>query len=146
MNLNKVILVGRLASDPEVKTTQSGQMVCTFRMATNRTWTKEGQKQEQTEFHSIVLWSKLAEISSRYLSKGGLVLIEGRLQTRSWQDSSGNKKYRTEIVAERLQLGPKGMRSANSAAMPTAEKAMPTQEEIPVIQEEEEIDIKDIPF
>ncbi|PIP23861.1 MAG: single-stranded DNA-binding protein [Candidatus Nealsonbacteria bacterium CG_4_10_14_0_2_um_filter_38_17] len=145
MNFNKVILVGRLVSDPETRTTPSGQTVCSFRMATNRVWTSNGQKQEQTEYHSIVLWRRLAEISSQFLSKGGLVLIEGRLQTRSWQDSSGNKKYRTEIVAERMQMGP---RSAGRTA--TQDQGQPQevpQEEIPVIEETtEEIDVKDIPF
>jgi len=146
MNLNKVILVGRLVSDPETRTTPSGQQVCSFRMATNQVWrNKEGQKQESAEFHSIVLWQRLAEIASQFLTKGGLVLIEGRLQTRNWQDASGNQRYRTEIIGERLQLGP---RTAGKV-VPRETKTPPqAQEEIPIIQEEEEkeIDIKDIPL
>ena len=145
MNLNKVILVGRLVSDPEIRSTPGGQTVCNFRLATNRIWTdaKTGQKQQAAEYHNIILWRRLAEIASQFLTKGSLALIEGRLQTRSWQDSSGNKKYRTEVVAQTLQLGPR-----------TAEKVIPAKkegeippEEIPVIEDgEEEIDISKIPF
>ncbi len=147
MNLNKVILVGRLASDPETRTTPTGQSVCSFRLATNRVWTdsKNGQKQEQTEYHSIVLWRRLAEIASQFLTKGALALIEGRLQTRSWQDASGNQKFRTEVIAERMQLGP---RAAGKVAPPPPSSQKPAQEEIPTIEDEreEEIDVNDIPF
>jgi single-strand DNA-binding protein len=142
MNLNKAFLIGRLVSDPEMRTTPSGQSVCSFRLATNRVWTdqKNGQKQEKTEYHNIVLWRRLAEIASQFLTKGSLALIEGRIQTRSWQDSTGNKRYRTEIVGERMQLGPRA-----AGKIITAEEKGAPAEEIPVI-EEEEIDIKDIPF
>ncbi len=142
MNLNKVILAGRLTRDPETRALPSGQQVANFSIATDRYFNdKEGQRQQQVEFHNIVLFGKIAEIASQYLKKGSLTLIEGRLQTRSWQDPEGNKKYRTEIVGERLQLGP---RSTNSAE-PQKESS---SEEIPVIQEDDdkEIDIKDIPF
>jgi len=150
MNLNKVILIGRLVSDPEMRTTPTGQSVCSFRMATNRTWSdsKTGQKQEKTEFHSIVLWGRLAEISSQYLTKGSLTMIEGRLQTRNWQDQSGNQKYRTEIVAERMQLGPR-QGQGGERQVPTSAPQDTAKEEIPIIEEdgkEEEIDVKDIPF
>ena len=139
MNFNKVILVGRLTRDPELKSLPSGQGVCSFGMATDRFFVdKSGQKQQQTEFHNIVLFGRLAEIATQYLSKGALVLIEGRLRTRNWQDAQGNKKYRTEIIAERMQLGPK---SAGKTVPPV--KEIP-KEEIPII--EEEIDVKDIPF
>lgn len=143
MNLNKVILVGRVVSDPEIKSTPSGQQVCTLRVATNRYWrTPEGERKETTEYHNVVLWRRLAEIASQFLMKGSLVLIEGRLQTRNWQDTAGNQRYRTEIIAERMQLGPK----TASKIIPGEEKESP-QEEIPVIEEEtEEIDIKDIPL
>ena len=131
MYLNKVFLVGRLTADPILRTTPSGQSVCSFRIATNRVWTNRdsGQKQEDTQYHSIVLWRRLAEISSQFLAKGSLVLIEGRLQTRSWQDPSGKNQYRTEVIAERMQLGP---RAAGKTA-PPEEKTMP--EEIPIIEE-----------
>src|SRR3989344_2696223 len=96
MNLNKVFLIGRLTRDPETKALPSGKSVTTFGLATDRVFTdKSGQKQQQTEFHNIVMFGRLAEIPSQYLAKGSLTYIEGRIQTRSWQDSSGNKKYRT---------------------------------------------------
>ncbi|HXK32199.1 MAG TPA: single-stranded DNA-binding protein [Candidatus Paceibacterota bacterium] len=140
MNLNKVFLIGRLTRDPEKRALPSGQSVTSFGMATGRFYTdKTGQKQQQTEFHNIVMFGKLADIAAQYLNKGSLTLIEGRLQTRTWQDASGNQKSRTEIVAERMQLGP---RSTNKPASQDPEK---TSEDIPVV-EEEEIDIKDIPF
>ncbi len=142
MNLNKVILVGRLTRDPEIKSLSSGQQVASFGLATGRFFTdKSGQKQQQTEFHNIVLWRRLAEIASQFLTKGSLVLIEGRIQTRSWQDAAGNKRYRTEIIGERLQLGPRTAGKAIAAE----EKEIPATEEIPII-DEEEVDIKDIPF
>lgn len=146
MNLNKAFLIGRLVSDPETRTTPTGQTVCSFRMATNRVWNdqKSGQKQEKTEYHNIVLWRRLAEIASQYLTKGALALIEGRIQTRSWQDASGNKRYRTEIIGERLQMGPRAAGTTDKAAVTAEEKDVPS-EEIPVI-DEEEIDIKNIPF
>jgi len=147
MNLNKAILIGRLATDPEIKSTSGGQPVCNFRLATSRVWTNRdsGQKQEKTEFHSIVLWRRLAEIASQYLQKGSLVLIEGRIETRSWEDPSGNRRFRTEVIAERMQLGP---RSAGKSFPEEKEKEKESsQEEIPIIEEgSEEIDIKDIPF
>lgn len=153
MNLNKVILIGRLTNDPEMRTTPAGQPVCNFRMATNRVWTNQTtqQKQEKTEYHSIVAWRRLAEIASQFLTKGSLVLIEGRLETRSWQDSAGNKRFRTEIVAENLQLGPRPGGSSGIKKAAPSENA-PEQEEvpkenIPIIEEnDEEIDMKDIPF
>ena len=108
MNLNRVILIGRLAADPESRNTTTGQQVVSLRIVTNRTWTDANrQKQESAEFHSVTLWGRLAEIANQYLRKGGLVMIEGRLQTRSWAGQDGQKRYRTEIVAENLQMGPR---------------------------------------
>jgi len=146
MNLNKVFLIGRLTRDPEKKLLPSGQQVCSFGLATNRVFIdKSGQKQEQTEFHNIVFFGKTAEIASQYLAKGSLALIEGRLQTRSWQDSAGNQRTRTEIIGERLQLGPKAAGKIISPEFP--EKQMSSEDEqVPVIEEENEINIKDIPF
>ena len=109
MNLNHVTIVGNAVDAPEMRSTQSGQQVANLRVATNRMWKDaQGTRQKATEFHSVVLWGRLAEIASQYLQKGSLVLIEGRLQTRSWEDASGQKKYRTEIVAQTMQLGPRG--------------------------------------
>ena len=143
MNLNKVLLIGRLTRDPENRALPSGQSVTSFGMATDRFYNdKTGQRQQQTEFHNIVAFGKLAEITSQYLNKGSLVLIEGRLQTRSWKDNSGNQKYRTEIITERLQMGPK---SANKQNFQNQNQEKETKEDIPVI-EENEIDVKDIPF
>ncbi len=137
------MLIGRLTRDPETKTLPSGQSVTNFGMATDRFFNdKSGQRQQQTDFHNIVLFGKLADIATQYLNKGSLVLIEGRLQTRTWQDASGNKKSRTEIVGERLQMGPKSNKAA-SGQKPTVENP---SEEIPVIEENEDIDVKNIPF
>ena len=103
--VNKVILVGRLGADPEVKSISSGQNVTRFSVATSENWVaKDGTKQERTEWHRIVVWGKLAEVCGRYLSKGKQVYLEGRLQTRSWEDPQGQKKYSTEIVASTIQF------------------------------------------
>ncbi len=109
--VNKVILVGNLGRDPELRSTPSGQPVASFSLATTRRWRdKAGQRQEQTEWHNIVVWGKQAEIAGQYLTKGKQIFLEGRLQTRSWDDKqSGEKKYRTEIVCDNFQmLGTKG--------------------------------------
>ena len=108
MYLNKAFVIGNLTRDPELRSLPSGVQVATFSVATNRVWkNQEGQKQENTEFHNIVVFGRQAETVSQYLRKGNTVLVEGRLQTRSW-DSEGVKKYRTEIVADRVQFGPRG--------------------------------------
>lgn len=108
MDLNKVLLVGRVVRDVDLRMIPSGQSVASFSIATNRVWTdKAGQKQEQTEYHNVVVWGRQAELCNQYLTKGSTVLIEGRLQTRSWDAQNGEKKYRTEIVAERIQFGPR---------------------------------------
>lgn len=153
MNLNKVIIAGNLTRDPELRQTPSGQSVCTIGVATNRVWTNpSGQKQEAVEFHNVVLWGRLAEITNQYLKKGRLVLIEGRLQTRSWDDKqTGQKKYRTEIVAENIQFGPQGGGNFGGGAPAQREPAAAEQPpaEIPTVQypaDEEEIRAEDIPF
>ncbi|MFZ3054418.1 MAG: single-stranded DNA-binding protein [Minisyncoccales bacterium] len=147
MNLNKVFLVGRVATDIEMKTTPSGQSVCSFSLATNRTWKgKDGQKQEESQFHRIVLWQKLAEIASQFLTKGSLVLIEGRIQNRSWDDKSGIKRYTTEIVGEAMQMGPRAQGSPSESKGFSAPKKETVDEDIPIIEDGDEIDVKDIPF
>lgn len=149
MNYNKAIILGNVVADPEARTTPSGQPVCSLRVATNRIWTdRSGTKQQKTEFHNVVLWRRLAEIASQYLKKGSLVMIEGHLETRNWDDANtGQKRYRTEIIAEQMQLGP---RSAGTQGEQRQEQSPPQQEvakeEIPVIEEDEEIDVKNIPF
>ncbi len=149
MNLNKVFLIGRMTQDPDVRSTPSGQTVGTLRIATNRVWNnpQTGQKQEATEFHTVVAWGRLAEIASQYLKRGGLVMIEGRLQTRSWTGNDSIKRYVTEIVAENLQLGP---RTATSEGyQPAAPRPAPVRQpedqpataapadDIPIIDENE---------
>src|SRR5262245_28546382 len=98
--VNKVILIGNLGADPELRYTPNGQAVCDVRLATNESWQdKNGQKQERTEWHRVVFWGKPAEIVKQYMAKGQRMYIEGRLQTRSWDEQEGNKRYQTEIVA-----------------------------------------------
>lgn len=143
MNLNKVFVLGNLTRDPELRSLPSGQSVVNFGIATNRIfYDKNKEKQERTEFHNIVAFGRNAEIAHQYLKKGSMVLIEGRLQTRSWQDASGNKHFRTEIITERLQLGP---RAGQIAPPEIPEEKKTPQEDIPII-EEEDINVEDIPF
>lgn len=110
--INKVILIGNLGADPEVRFTPSGQAVANFRIATSESWTDKGsgQKQERTEWHRIVVWGKLAELCGEYLKKGRQCYVEGRLQTREWTDKEGKKNYTTEVVAQTVQFlgGPGG--------------------------------------
>ncbi|MBT4792090.1 MAG: single-stranded DNA-binding protein [Halobacteriovoraceae bacterium] len=106
MSVNKVILLGRLGQDPELKYTPSGAAVCNFSLATTESWNDKssGQKQERTEWHRVVVWGKLAELCNQYLAKGRQAFVEGRLQTRSWDDKSGQKRYTTEINATTVQF------------------------------------------
>lgn len=128
--INKVILVGNLGRDPEVRSTQSGQPVASFTLATSRKWKdKNGQRQEQTEWHNIVCWGRQAEVAGQYLTKGKQIYVEGRLQTRSWDDrQTGEKRYRTEVVCENFQmLGPR--QQDFEAAGPGAPAGGPSYEE-----------------
>lgn len=102
--VNKVILVGRLGRDPEMRFTASGTPVANFSVATDEVWGREGERQTRTEWHNIVVWSRLAEICNQYLTKGRLVYIEGRIQTRDWEDRDGNKRRTTEIVALDMKM------------------------------------------
>lgn len=116
MNVNKVLLVGRLTADPQLKTTTTGQSVTTLSIATNRFWTdKSGQKKEDTEFHNVVVWGRQAEVAGKFLVKGSLAFIEGRLKTRTWQDNQGQNRKTTEIIAENIQLGPRPGGSSSSS-------------------------------
>ncbi len=159
MNFNRAIVLGNLTRDPESRTLPSGQTVVNFSIATNRVYTdKSGAKQQTAEFHNVVAFGKLADICGRYLGKGKMVLIEGRLQTRSWQGQDGLKRYRTEIVAENMQLGPRGGGGPDSGAPISQNNPMGgtiAAEEIPVIEtdenlnfedENEGINVKEIPF
>ena len=121
MYINKVILFGNLTRDPELKALPSGMNVVNFSIATNRVYRdREGKKQEQTEFHNIVVFGRQADTVAQYMKKGSSVFIEGRMQTRSWDDkTTGEKKYRTEVIAERVQFGPKGSGGASAGASRT---------------------------
>ncbi|MBW8874948.1 MAG: single-stranded DNA-binding protein [Acidobacteria bacterium] len=130
--VNKVILIGNLGRDPEVRSTPSGQPVASFTLATNRRWRdKNGQKQEQTEWHQIVVWGKQAEIAGQYLTKGKQIYLEGRLQTRSWDDKqTGEKRYKTEVICDNFQmLGGRGgdFESHGPAASASQSQSSPSQ-------------------
>jgi single-strand DNA-binding protein len=116
--INKVIIIGRMGADPEVKTVTGGNTVARLSVATSEQWKdREGQKQERTEWHRVVVWGKLAELCGKYLAKGRQVYVEGRLQTRSWEDQQGQKKYATEIVANTVQfLGAAGGAAAGTTS------------------------------
>lgn len=131
--VNKVILIGRLGKDPEVRYTSAGGAVGNFTLATSESWTdKTGQKQEKTEWHRIVAWGKLAEICGQYLSKGKQTYVEGKLQTREWVDKEGQKKYTTEVVAMNIQfLGAAGDRSTNNTATDFASSSPSSGFEMP---------------
>ena len=140
MNVNKAIILGRVTQDPQARETLNGRNVYTFGVATNHFWKdKNGEQQRITEFHNVVVWGKLADIASQYLKKGSLVYVEGRIQTRSWEDQGGTKHFRTEIIAERLQLGPKSLTSSGDGV---EEKI----EEVQQDEDEEEINVDEIPF
>lgn len=156
MNLNKIFVLGNLTRDPETRALPSGQNVVNFAVATNRIWNdKTGTRQTDTQFHNVVVFGKMADTCSKYLNKGKMVLVEGRIQTRSWDAQDGTKKYRTEIVAEGIQLGPRAGGGADGASL-TSSPASSTgskpqvakqTEDIPVIEQNtEEIDVSDIPF
>ncbi len=147
MYLNRAIIIGNLTRDPEQKALPSGIAVTTFGVATNRVWKdKEGKKQESADYHNIVVFGRQAETAAQYLKKGSNVLVEGRIQTRSWDGQDGQKKYRTEIVADRVQFGPRNSGTA-SAPESNKNKSSAKKEEIDTIQyPEEEINPDDIPF
>lgn len=146
MNLNKIFILGNVVKNPESRSTPSGQTVATFSIATNRMWTdKQGQKQKKAEFHNIVAWGKLGEICAQYLEKGKLVFIEGRIETRSWDAPDGTKKYRTEVIAENMQMGPRSSGAPNASESGSRSQGSDI-EEVPIIESGDEIEIKDIPF
>ena len=144
-SLNKVMLIGNLGADPEIRYAPSGAAVANFRMATKDQWTnKEGEKQERTEWHKIVAWRRLGEICGEYLHKGSLVYIEGSLQTRDWEDRDGNKRWTTEIIAWRMQMLDRAGKSGEAVS---AEERFPTEEtvEAPPLADSETPE-DDIPF
>jgi len=152
MYLNKAIVIGNLTRDPELRSLPSGIKVCTFSLATNRVWKdKNGAKQESADYHNVVVFGRQAETVAQYMKKGNSILVEGRMQTRSWDDkTSGEKKYRTEIVADRTQFGPKGTGGSPSASGGQGVSQGPAKasnEEMDSIEyPEEDINPEDIPF
>lgn len=126
--LNKVMLIGNLGKDPELRYTASGQAVCDFNVATSENFTdREGQKQERTEWHRVVVWARQAENCKRYLSKGSKVFVEGRLQTREWDDKTGTKRYTTEVVAQNVRfLSGKGSGGGFDEPPPPTDEYAPT--------------------
>lgn len=135
MYLNKSFILGNLTRDPELKKLNSGTAVCSFSVATNKVYRdKDGNKKESTDYHNIVVFGKMAENTAMYMRKGSQVLIEGRIQTRSWEDKDGNKKYRTEIVADQVQFGNK----PKSDAGPKVDEPEPDAGQ--------EVQSEDIPF
>jgi single-strand DNA-binding protein len=145
MYLNKAMIYGNLTRDPELKALPSGMQVCSMSIATNRVYNdRDGKRQEATDYHNVVVFGKQAETSAKWLTKGSGVYVEGRLQTRSW-DKDGQKQYRTEIVADRVQFGPKsggGSPSATVGNNPQDDMKAPALPDYP----EEEINPEDIPF
>jgi single-strand DNA-binding protein len=149
MNLNKAFILGRLTNDPEVRSLPSGQAVSSFSLATNRVWNdKDGKKQEATEFHNIVLFGRLADVANQYLNKGKTCLIVGRIQNRSWEGKDGQKHYRTEVVGEELQLGPRTSSESSGSSMSGGFKKPVKKEEKEEVETEDEgeVDVEDIPF
>lgn len=149
MNFNKVIIIGRVTKDPEIRTTSGGQSVASLSVATNRVWnSNSGERQEKTEFHNVVAWGKLAEICGQYLTKGQEVLFEGRLETRTWEGQDGQKRSRTEIVAENMQMGSKSRGAGAGGGYEKSSESSQPQQQTPskTASDEEEIRIEDIPF
>jgi len=153
MNLNKAMIIGNLTRDPEVRTTPNGTSVTSYGVATNFIWTDaSGNRQEKAEFHNVVAWRKLAEICGQYLHKGSKVYIEGRLQTRSWDDQTGSKRYITEIVADNMIM--LDSKSASKGESGASTPPPPAEEETPVIQVDEptnnnkndEVKVEEVPF
>lgn len=150
MYLNKAYIIGNLTRDPEVRALPSGIKVCNFSVATSRTYKdKEGQKQEAVDYHNVVAFAKLGELSGQYLKKGQQVLVEGRMQTRSWEQN-GEKKYRTEIIADNVQFGYKGGGASGSGAQTeksgSSASAKETAPAETIDYPTEEINPNDIPF
>lgn len=150
MYMNKALLIGNLTRDPEVKALPSGIKVASFSVATNRVYKDaQGQRKESTDYHNVVVFGRQAETAGQYLKKGQSVLVEGRMQTRSWDGPDGQKKYRTEIVADRVQFGPKAGASGGKAAASAPEEDSgggKGGKDVPVEYPTEEINPEDIPF
>ncbi len=150
MYYNQALIIGNLTRDPELKALPSGIKVATFTIATNRTWKdKNGAKQEETDYHNVVVFGRQAETVAQYMKKGNSMLVEGRMQTRSWDDkTSGEKKYRTEIIADRIQFGPKGgtPTSGGNPSQGSTPQKDANEDTDAIDYPEEDINPEDIPF
>ncbi len=137
-SVNKVILIGNLTRDPELRYTPQGTAVASFGLATNREWVSEGQKKEAADFHNVVAWNKLAELCSQLLAKGSKVYVEGRLQTRDWQNNNGEKRYKTEVVIDQMILLSSGRSGADG------DSQSEDQDVSDMSSSEEEIDLDEL--
>lgn len=151
MYLNKALIIGNLTRDPELRAIPSGIKVCSFSVATNRVWKdKNGAKQEAADFHNIVIFGRQAETVAQYMKKGSQVMVEGRMQTRSWDDAAtGTKKYRTEVIADRVQFGSSnsGAPKSNNQSSVNKEESQDGDENLDTIEyPDEQINADDIPF
>jgi single-strand DNA-binding protein len=146
MYLNKAMIYGNLTRDPELKALPSGMNVCSFSLATNRVYNdRDGKRQEQVDYHNIVVFGKQADTTAKYLKKGSATYVEGRLQTRSW-DKDGVKQYRTEVVADRVQFGPRSGGDGGGANTGASTGAAGNEQPAPPEYPEEDINPEDIPF
>lgn len=148
MYINKAMIYGNLTRDPELRTLPSGINVCSFSIATNRVYNdRDGKRQEQADYHNVVVFGKQAETTAKYLTKGSSAYVEGRMQTRSWDGDGGVKQYRTEVIADRVQFGPRGG-NGGGAPSNTADSGSSAAAEAPKAPDypEEEINPEDIPF
>jgi single-strand DNA-binding protein len=152
MNLNKIFILGNITRDPETRSLPSGQPVANFGLATNRMWKDQsGTAQKKTEFHNVVLFGRLAEIAQQYLKRGSLVMIEGRVQTRSWQGQDGSTKYRTEVVGENMQMGPRSSSGSTGSSQANSDQQesqqQPAEQQVDTVEyPDDEIKPDDIPF
>lgn len=147
MYINKAIIYGNLTKDPELKALPSGSKVCNFSLATNRTWKDQsGKKQESVDYHNVVFFGKQAEVIAQWMHKGNALMVEGRITTRSWDGPDGKKNYRTEIVGENFQFGPKGG-SLSSTPSPASDDVGSSGPEVDTIEyPTEDLNPNDIPF
>lgn len=147
MYINKVMLFGNLTRDPELRSLPTGGQVASFGVATNRVFKKaDGSKQEATDFHNVVVFGRQAETAAQYLKKGGSVYVEGRIQTRSWDSPDKGKQYKTEIIAERVQFGPRGSASGAPRDSEAAEAPQSAPKDDAIDYPQEDINPDDIPF
>lgn len=151
MYLNRALIIGNLTRDPEIKSLPSGIQVCSLSVATNRVWKdKNGSRQESTDYHNVVVFGRQAETAAQFLRKGSSLLVEGRMQTRSWDAADGSKRYRTEIVADRIQFGPRRDSGAGDSGAPRREQNQPEADNVPPMETieypEGDINPDDIPF